>query len=157
MDIYILRHGEAEPLSPKIEDATRGLTAGGKRDVRRVSKVAKNAKLQPDVILTSPLRRAHQTAAIAAKVLKAPMAESRNLLPTVTPEKLWKELGALKDVAHVMVVGHEPHLSHFAAFLLEAAVSIDLKKGALLHIRTAASLGKPRGTLQSLVTPRLAR
>ncbi|MEO8096648.1 MAG: hypothetical protein ABI811_03030 [Acidobacteriota bacterium] len=73
------------------------------------------------------------------------------------PEKLWKELGTMKDVTQVLVAGHEPHLSHFAAYLLEAAISIDFKKGSLLHVRTAASIGKPRGSLQWLLTPRLTR
>ncbi|MEI9814757.1 MAG: CHAD domain-containing protein [Acidobacteriota bacterium] len=59
MEIYILRHGEAEPRETGVDDGNRALIAKGKRDVRDVLKAARRAKVAPELILTSPLRRAH--------------------------------------------------------------------------------------------------
>jgi phosphohistidine phosphatase len=157
MDIYIFRHGEAEPKAAGVADAARKLIRSGRRDVKRVAQAARAAKVKPELILTSPLIRAKETAEIAAKVFRgAAVAETANLLPDANPERLWKELGALKGVSRVMVAGHEPHLSRFAAYTLEAAVSMDLKKGAMLCLTTPGRLGRPRGVLQWLLTPKLA-
>jgi len=57
----------------------------------------------------------------------------------------------------VLLAGHEPHLSHLIRFLLEAPVAVDLKKGGLVRIDSAAQPGPPRGVLKWLITPRLVR
>ena len=69
MEIYILRHGEAEVRESGRADGDRKLTAAGKRDLKAVLKVARKLGVAPQVILTSPLRRAQETAKIAAEVL----------------------------------------------------------------------------------------
>jgi phosphohistidine phosphatase len=158
MEIYILRHGEADPRAADSKDADRALTPRGKRDVREVLAAVRAAKLAPQLIITSPLLRAQQTAAVAAKLLsKATIKESRHLLPAANPSLLWKEIGDLKDVQTILAVGHEPHLSSFLRFLLESAVAVDLKKGALVRITTANRVGPPRGVLKWMITPKLAR
>jgi len=125
--------------------------------VRAVVKAAEKARCAPAIILTSPLRRAQETAAVAAKVLRCEnVAETRNLLPGANPDLLWKELGGMKDIDQILVAGHEPHLGRLIAFLLEAAVVIDFKKGALVKIATPGRLGPPRGVLKWMITPRLA-
>ena len=94
MEIYILRHGEAEERETGLADRDRKLTAKGKRDLKAVLKVARKLRLRPDLILTSPLRRAQETAAIAAEVLGCKnVVETRNLLPGASPEQVWKEIG----------------------------------------------------------------
>jgi phosphohistidine phosphatase SixA len=55
-----------------------------------------------------------------------------------------------------MVVGHEPHLSRFAAFLLEAPLAIDMKKSAIVRIDVQEREGPPRGVLKWMLTPKLA-
>ena len=61
MEIYVLRHGDA--------DAERALTETGRQKLRRVLQRAKSADSQPSLILTSPYRRARETAQIAGEVL----------------------------------------------------------------------------------------
>ena len=93
MDIYILRHGEAEDEGNGVADRDRKLTAKGKRDLKDVLRVARKAEVAPGLILSSPLRRARETAAIASEVLECnQVVETRNLLPGANPEHVWKEI-----------------------------------------------------------------
>lgn len=158
MNVYILRHAEAEPAGAGLRDINRPLTPKGIQAVERVLKAARRAKLVPAAIVTSPLLRARQTAEIASSVLHCErIVESKHLSPMARPETLWQELGGVENVDPVLLVGHEPHLSKLIAFLLEAPLMIDLKKGAMVRIETRANHGPPRGVLKWVVTPRLAR
>jgi phosphohistidine phosphatase len=158
MEIFVLRHGEAEAQEAGIPDADRKLTPKGKQALKAVLEAARRAKTVPELILSSPLRRAQETAAMAAEALRCQrVVETRNLLPGASPDRLWKELGGYPDVTQVVLAGHEPHLSFFITFLLEAAVLVDLKKGALVRITTRERHGPPRGVLKWMITPKLAR
>ena len=157
MEIYILRHGEAEVRETGRADRDRKLTASGKRDLKAILKVARKAGVSPQIILTSPLRRAQETAAIAAEALRVKqVVETRSLLPAASPELAWKEIGTHK-VEEILIAGHEPHLGSLIALLLEAAVMVDLKKGTLMRITTQARLGPPRGVLKWMITPKIAK
>jgi phosphohistidine phosphatase len=158
MEIYVLRHGEAEERETGRADRDRKLTARGKRDLKALLKVARKAEVAPDVILTSPLRRAQETAAIAAEVLGCKrIVETRNLLPGASPELVWKEIGNGHKVEKVLLAGHQPHLGSLIGLLLEAPVMVDLKKGSMVRIATQARLGPPRGVLKWMLTTRIAK
>lgn len=158
MEIYILRHGEAQLRDQGIPDKDRTLVMKGKKDVRAVVELASHVIDPPSVILTSPLVRASETAAIAKEVFrKAKVVETRALLPEAKPDAIWKELIALKDVNEVLLAGHEPHVGQLTAFLLEAGVRVDFKKGALVRISVPAKAQPPRGILKWMITPKLAR
>ena len=153
MELYLLRHGEAEPHS--ADDARRQLTAKGKRDVRAVCRRAWTAKARPRILLTSPLIRAKETASIAAEVLEVKkVVETRALLPGASPEMLWQELAKLPEGEQVLLAGHEPAMSRLAGFLLGGRAAVDFKKGALMRISVNGSLP---GVLKWMITPRLAR
>lgn len=156
MEIFILRHGEAEARGVGLPEAERALTPKGRKDLRVVLAMAKASKVAPQVILTSPLVRAQQTAAAAAKVFDVPIVESPHLLPAASPDLLWKEIGTMKEAEAILIAGHEPHLSNFTRFLLESAVALDLKKGTLLRVTTRNRIGPPRGVLRWMLTPKLA-
>ena len=158
MEIYVLRHGEAEERETGLADRDRRLTAKGKRDLKDVLKVAKKAEVAPDVILTSPLRRAQETAEIAAEVLGCKqVVETRNLLPGASPELIWREIGTDHKVENILLAGHQPHLGSLIGLLLEAAVMVDLKKGAMVRIETHGKLGPPRGVLKWMITAKIAK
>lgn len=157
MNIFILRHGTAEDRDKGTPDAERRLTKAGKKEVRAVSEQAHAAGVAPGVILTSPLVRAVETAQIAQEVFRTKqVAETKVLLPDGTPQQVWREIRAHAEAQDVMLVGHEPQLSRIAAFLLEAPLAIDLKKGALLRLTVQDQEGPPRGVLKWLLTPKLA-
>jgi phosphohistidine phosphatase len=158
MDIYVLRHGEAEETETGLADRDRKLTAKGKRDLKDVLKLARKAEVAPGLILSSPLRRAQETAAVAAEVLGCKqIVETRSLLPGASPEQVWKEICTDHKVDAILLAGHQPHLGSLIGLLLEAAVMVDLKKGALVRIETHGKLGPPRGVLKWMITPKVAK
>ena len=157
MTIFILRHGKAEPRRSKIADAARDLTGKGRRDVRVVLERARDAGMRVDVVLTSPLRRAVESAAIAMETLdpQPRLIETNSLRPNQPATKVWEKL---PEANTLLLVGHEPQLSSIVVFLLGAPeLRIRLKKGALVCIQVEQVSASPRGTLEWMLTPRLAR
>jgi phosphohistidine phosphatase len=159
MQVYLLRHGIAADGKPGVSDAQRALTAEGKRKLRQVLAKAADAGVRPDLILTSPLKRAVQTAEIAREVLglKQEILRTRALAPGSTPESIWDEVRVHRDVASIMLVGHNPLFLHLAAFLLGTPnVQIEFKKGAIMRIDFENLQAHPRGVLRWYLTARLA-
>ena len=74
MELYFLRHGEADWPNWKKSDDERPLTKRGKEEIREVAKFLVRVKAKPSLILTSPLPRASQTAEIAAEYGQAPIS-----------------------------------------------------------------------------------
>jgi phosphohistidine phosphatase len=158
MEIYILRHAEAEEQEVGRSDQDRKLTLKGKRDTRAVAKAALRARETPQIIFTSPLRRAQETAAIAAGVLGClRVKETMALKPDALPEDIWRELCAQPGVEVAMVVGHEPHLGLLVQYLLEARIRVKVKKASLIKITAGGRQGSPRGQLDWMIAPRLIR
>ncbi len=140
-----------------MAEAARRLTSEGKRELRAVLKLAKAAGVEPEVILSSPWTRAIETAQAASEAFGcSQLIETRSLLPDMLPSHIWGEIRSLRPLKEVMIVGHEPHLSRFAAFLLEAPVAIDFKKAGLIRVDVQEREGPPRGVLKWMLTPKLA-
>lgn len=158
MDIYVLRHGEAEERETGLADRDRKLTPRGKHDLKAVLRMARKSEVAPELVLTSPLRRAVETATIAAEVLDCKQVlETRNLLPGASPDLIWKEIGSDYKVESILLAGHQPHLGSLIGLLLEAPLVVDLKKGSLVRIETHGKLGPPRGVLKWMITTKLAK
>lgn len=159
MQIYILRHGIAENVKPGGRDADRALTPQGKQKLRDVLGRARAAGVEPRVIVSSPLRRAVETARLAAEALayEGEIFQSRALLPDSTPEDVWQEVRLHGSAESVLMAGHEPLLSGFLSWMLNSPhVCADLKKGALARVDAELTSAQPRGVLQWLITPKLA-
>ena len=158
MEIYILRHGLAEEAHGGMRDADRPLTPEGTKKLLPVLRRARAIDVQPPVILTSPYRRARETAQVAAEALRGEpkLVESRALIPDSSPEAVWDEIRDHKSDKQIMVVGHEPLLSSVYAYLMGAAsAQIDVKKGSLGRIDVDRFTGQPRGILRWLIHPKL--
>ena len=69
MEIYLLRHGIAEDRSSTGRDSDRRLTDEGRAKLRRVLERVHQAGVRPSLILSSPYKRALETAEIAAHEL----------------------------------------------------------------------------------------
>lgn len=127
MNIILVRHGIAvEPDVWHGSDADRPLTEEGEDKTRQAAAGLRRLKLRPNRLLTSPLVRARQTAAILQEILDAPdsVQVSKALIPDAEPEALLGWLAGLPDDETVLCVGHEPNLSAVAGtLLLGAAVS----------------------------------
>lgn len=156
MEIYLLRHGIAEDAAPGEADSSRALTADGKEKLRRVLKRAHAADAMPGVILSSPYRRAVETAAIAAEALKygGKIVQTRALIPDAVPQDVWDELRSRAHENAVLLAGHEPLMSTLAAFLLGTpTLQVDMKKAALVRIDCERLGREPHGVLKWMLTP----
>ena len=159
MEIYLLRHANAEETSPSGRDADRALTPEGVTKLRLVLRRARTAGVEPSIILTSPYRRAKETAETAAETLRvqSKMVEVPALIPESSPEAVWDAIRTHKSESSVMLVGHQPLLSSVYAYLLgSSSVQIDVKKSSLGRIDLERITGQPRGVLRWLIHPRLA-
>src|SRR5260370_4971490 len=159
MESYILRHGIAEEATGGMGDADRGMTDEGKKKLQSVLRRARAVDVAQAVILSSPLRRAVETAQVAVEVLRssAKVVETGALTPESSPEAVWEEIRAHKTESSVMIVGHEPLFSSVYSYLLGApSVQIDVKKGSLGRIDVDRFSGQPRGGLRWLIYPKLA-
>src|SRR5208282_2039265 len=137
MQIYLLRHGIAEDARPGQPDAARALTQEGKEKLRRVLRRAGAAGVRPASIVSSPLRRALETAVVAAEVLgySGKIAEWRALLPEASPFDLWEEIRRRGEEPSILLAGHEPLMSAMTAYLLGCpALQVEMKKAALVRI-----------------------
>ena len=160
MIVNILRHGIAEDARPGVSDAERALTSEGREKLREVLRVAAAAGVAPAVLMSSPLKRAVETAEIAAKALnyKGSILQTRSLEPGAAPEDTWQELRLQDDRGEVLVSGHQPHVSEFAAFMLGVPeLQIEFRKGAIVRIRVDGTGARPHGVLEWMLTARLAR
>lgn len=107
MLITFLRHADAE--DEVTTDFERRLTAKGLEQADKVGKFCARYGLGPDVIVTSPLVRAEQTARAVGKRLDGrEVVVERWLACGLTPETCLDALGAYAKFDHVMLVGHEP-------------------------------------------------
>lgn len=159
MQVYLLRHGIAEDTQIGKSDAERKLTQEGRQRLRETLRIAANAEVKPSLILTSPLVRAVETAAIARDVLRysGEILQTKALVPNAQPEQAWDEIRVHRDETELLLVGHEPLFSQLAAYLLGASkLRIDFKKGALLRLDFESIGLKPHGTLRWFLTSKLA-
>lgn len=159
MELYLFRHGIAEDAKPGQSDSERALTPEGKRKLRSVLKTATEADLAPTLMLTSPYKRALQTAQIAGDVLKyrGELLQTEALLPASKPAAVWEEIRVHRDEAQVLMAGHDPLFTDLAGYLLGFPnLRIDFKKGALLRIDFDKFPAEPHGTLKWMLVPKLA-
>ncbi len=159
MDLIILRHGEAgKSLEAATRDAERALTVSGRKEVEDVAEGLARLKVEVGCIATSPLKRAKETAFIAAKVLKKEdLVEMWDeLRPEGETADLYRRLSKLKRDSGVLLVGHEPYLSGMIGELVSGTrqARIILKKAGVAKVEISTFEPKPSGDLRWLMTPR---
>jgi phosphohistidine phosphatase len=159
VQLYLLRHGIAEDDGPDGTDESRRLTDEGDEKLRSVLEVASNAGVEPTLILSSPLVRAHQTAKIAAETLgyEKKILFSDALKSEAHPDDLWQEVRTHQDERQLLLASHEPLMSQAMAFLLDCPnLKVDFKKGALVRIDFDRFGPTPQGVLKWMLTAKLA-
>jgi phosphohistidine phosphatase len=161
MDLLILRHAKAGDRSEGKPDDARTLTKKGIRDIRRVSRWMIRSGSLPDVIVTSPLARAKETAEILARSISfdGDVALWEELRPEQPSSAVVDRLSELGEGSLPLLVGHEPQLSSLVASLIGAGsdARIRLEKGGIARIRNIPMHPGGTGELQWLLTPRLFR
>lgn len=160
MELYLIRHAEAAPLGTGgvTQDEDRPLTARGQEQAQGLAAGLRKHGVRLGVVLTSPLLRARQTAEGILQHWPDPAPELRvcdALVPDVRPRKLSRAIAALgADV--VALVGHQPDLGLYAAWLLGSRkIRIDLPKAGIACFHCPEGPGKGDGQLEWLVPPEL--
>ena len=152
MDLYFLRHGEADWPDWKKSDDERPLTERGKKEMRDVAKFLNRLKVRPDLIVTSPLPRASQTAEIAADHLKAKLRTDELISPGFGMDELRTVLKRHRAKT-LMLVGHEPDFTGIISELTGA--SLKLAKGGVALVDVDPE--SEEGRLLWLFPPKFAR
>ncbi|HKT10294.1 MAG TPA: phosphohistidine phosphatase SixA [Terriglobia bacterium] len=160
--LYVMRHGIAvargDPGFP--DDAKRPLTPEGKKKLKAVARGLFRLGLCVDSIISSPLVRASETAAIVSEVL-APgvkVESSEFLRPGGSLQALLTSLAKRGDHRSVLIIGHEPDLSDSVAKLIgNAQANFQFKKGGCCRIDFDKFPPRPPGKLIWWLTPRVMR
>jgi phosphohistidine phosphatase len=134
--LLFLRHGQAEPRETwPAEDGSRPLTADGRRALATEAAVLARLGPAPDVILSSPLARAHETASIVAEGLGIGdrLRDDERLAPGFGVTELEAILDEHREAKTLMLVGHEPDFSLTIGGLVGGAAVV-CKKGGLARV-----------------------
>ena len=156
MKLLIVRHATAEDGGPGVRDWDRALTHEGRAEASLISHALQALELQPNIVLSSPLVRARQTAEIIANILGVDMTLADELQSGAALLDHVQRLLTRHAVDTAMLVGHEPDLSSLAARLVNADDrGMLLKKGGLIRIDVEGRVQAGRGRLVWLLTPRV--
>lgn len=158
MLLYILRHAEAEALSPSGLDADRPLTEAGSKRMKAVARAISRMEPDFDAILVSPLLRARQTAEPVAAACRfdGEMQVTEALLPGSDPSTVLDELEET-ECRSVLLVGHEPHMGRLFGRLVSGRkdCEVPMKKASLAVFEIEPRLGTSRAELRSYLPPRV--
>jgi phosphohistidine phosphatase len=160
MRLLIIRHAIAVPRgTPDIPDDERPLTKRGRRRFRTAAAGLAELVKRPDVVISSPLPRARETADIAAKAFgKRVEVVEEAALAGGSVDEISRMLERYPGDSTVAIVGHEPDLSELLAKILGTphATRLTFKKGgaALVDLPGSATAG---GSLIWYLPPRAMR
>lgn len=158
MEVILFRHGIAVNREDwRGEERDRPLAPEGFDRTKEAAQGLEALKVDPDVLLSSPLRRARQTAEIVKEALKSRVALelADELLPEEPPDRLLLRLAKLPSDALVLCVGHEPHLSATVSAMISGgpAASVEMKKAGACCVRFVEAPKPGAGTLRWLLLP----
>ena len=153
MNIYLIRHGDAERISLDKKDFDRELTESGKAKLKSAVNNWKNLIKKFDHIVTSPLTRALQTANVIAEQYDAldKIIIDKKLSPGCDTDNIIEIANSLNgdDIAFV---GHQPDLSEELSELISPkGAYVDFKKGAIAKISFGNKVKAGSGTLEYLI------
>jgi phosphohistidine phosphatase len=159
MLVYFLRHASAgsHVADPK-KDEKRALDSDGIDQCRAVGRALAAMDVQVDAIISSPLKRATQTASLVGNEIgyEGKLYLEAALRPEATFSVFRDMLGRYSKSDAVMVVGHNPNLSQFLGGLISDSgceAAVDLRKGAVARVESRRN----SGVLDWCLTPKVVR
>lgn len=159
MIVYLLRHASAGThKADPAKDDKRPLDEEGIAQCAAIGHALAALELHLDAILSSPLKRATQTASLVANELgwEGKLELTDAMLPEASFTQFRQLLRAHDDKDAIMVVGHNPSISEFLGRLIvpgAASAAIDVKKGAVAKVESRGKAWE----LHWLLTPKVAR
>jgi len=159
MELYIVRHGDAADRSAGryLRDADRPLTATGEAEVLAAAGGLARLGVAIDLLLTSPLVRARQTADLLASVVGG-SHQPEECLALAPGGELSAVFHAIHGQQRVMVVGHNPSLGELAGWLAfgDPMATVPLRTAGICRVDLAVGSTPGQGVLRWLLPPRLA-
>lgn len=158
MNLYVLRHASAGTAreNPLI-DVKRPLDKEGKQQCMLVGSFLNALSVQFDLIASSPLKRALQTASLVGTEVgyDQKILVTAALAPGATDADFQKFFATLAKYENVLIVGHSPNLAQFAGTLITSPgrASLRMRKGSIMRIDCT----RRPGVLNWLVDPRILR
>jgi phosphohistidine phosphatase len=166
MDLYILRHGKAGThVADPLTDDGRPLSDAGAEEMHAIARWIADRTIPFDLVATSPLPRARQTAEIVVRAcgIEDRLVDWDELAQGHDPATVIARLQAACEPVScpstVMIVGHEPGLSILISHIIAGheEAGIVLKKGGIARIRDCFVSPTVRGELAWLLTPGMMR
>lgn len=158
VSLYLVRHAIAAERGDEYpDDGKRPLTDRGIKRFRKIAKGLADIGVEVDLILSSPLVRARQTADILSAALSGhpQIVETDALRPEAAFSELMAVLGKHAGSTGIALTGHQPSIGVFAARLAGAKGEFDIKKGGVCRIDMDRLPTSGTGTLRWLATPKL--
>jgi phosphohistidine phosphatase len=158
MIVYFLRHASAgtRRATPQ-QDEKRPLDKEGVEQCADVGRLLASMDILPDLIVSSPLKRATQTASLVANEIgyEEKIQLTPAMRPAATYESFRELLRACGNAEAIMVVGHNPTISRFLSLLVTGSndKAIEMKKGGVARV----DYNPKRSVLNWVLTPRVAR
>lgn len=159
MIIYFLRHASAgERMSNLKKDEKRGLDQIGIEQCGNVGRTLTTLEIQVDVVISSPLKRATQTASLICNEMgyEGKLQLDNALRPGAVFAEFRKLLDKCSRYDSIMVVGHNPNLSEFLGRVISESgceAFVELKKGAVAKVE----MSRNSGVLHWCLTPKVLR
>lgn len=153
MNLYLVRHADAEKVQPGKKDEDRKLSKEGKERIRGVANQWFYFIKNMDLICSSPFIRAVETAEIIAKCFeyKGKVIKDSVLASGSHTKDMIAFVNNL-DVNDIMVVGHQPDLSEHVSNLVSShGALIEFKKAAIAKITFNGKVSLSRGYLEYLI------
>jgi len=139
MDLFLIRHTKAADGALYGDDAERPLTADGRRAALDVGESLARHGVKLDVVWSSPLVRAVETAELVAVSIgyTGAIEINRALAPEGRPSELLGVLLEREERERVALVGHEPSMGYLLSALV-GRPGLSLSKGAVVRLRYEA-------------------
>lgn len=152
MKLYLIRHGIAADRAQYAHDEARPLTDSGIKRTQQVAQRLDKLGIKLDLILTSPLVRARQTAQILFEAgLSKKLAEFSPLAPggDIQAWLAWRSQAPQNGYSELALVGHQPDLGNWGEILLWGCPTeqIILKKAGIIGLNllpTDTPVGKSK-------------
>lgn len=159
-ELYLVRHGVAEERGPKWpDDGKRPLSADGMSRLKKSARGLDRLDVKFDVILTSPLVRARQTADILSAEMDGhpTIVNVDSLTPGGTFAALVSDLEKHTRKTRIALVGHEPGIGELAARLIGSRHPIEFKKGSVARIDIDQIPPAGPGDMRWMMPPKFMR
>lgn len=140
MFLTLLRHATATTCAEVEEDGERPLASKGLEQLARVGNFCREYHVVPNLVLTSPVLRARQTAECMTKLGDWPMPITESWLTCgMQPETAIEQLRVYEEYPSVAIVGHEPDLSKLVACFLGAyGEAFKIRKSCLVGLQVSS-------------------